>query len=82
MEGILFQKTLLRIVLQSRSQGKDTVGGDRQQRVEVGVFRSSCKRLEQERRLNCICVREDTGVSCTKVVKKEIILLWVGSKYG
>lgn len=41
-EGILFQKTLLRIVLQSRSQGKGiTVGGDRQQRVGVGVFRSS-----------------------------------------
>lgn len=48
MEGISFQKTLLRIVLQSRSQGKGTAGGDRQKRVGVGVFRSSCKRLEQE----------------------------------
>lgn len=44
--SILFQKTLLRIVLQSRSQGKGTVGGDRQLRVEVGVFRSSCKRSD------------------------------------
>lgn len=41
-EGILFQKTLLRTVLQSRSQGKGiTVGGDRQQRVGMGVFRNS-----------------------------------------
>lgn len=62
-EGVLFQQRLLRIVLQSRSQGKGTAGGNRQQRVGVGVFRSSCKRLEQGRQRNCISVSEDTGVS-------------------
>lgn len=44
----------------------------------MGVFRSSCRRLEQERRLNCISVSEDTGVFWIKVVKKEIILPWIG----
>lgn len=41
-------------------------------------LQAPARRLEEERGLNCIGVSEDEGVSWMKVVKKDLILPWVG----